>query len=77
MDPAALAHLPPHESRGGRVVATIAVSFSFAILSLVLRLCCRLRVVKTPGWDDLTIVLATVRLPLIIWILVHAYFAEC
>lgn len=56
-----MASTPPDESRAGSVIATLAVSFGLVIITLALRLCARFQITKSPGWDDLTAILATVR----------------
>jgi hypothetical protein len=55
-----LLNLPPDVSISTRAVVTMAVSFACVLVTLGLRLYSRLLVVKTAGWDDGTIVLATV-----------------
>ncbi|PVH90853.1 hypothetical protein DM02DRAFT_546979 [Periconia macrospinosa] len=49
----------PDESRAGSVIANLAVSFGLVIITLALRLWARFQIMKSPGWDDLTAILAT------------------
>lgn len=56
-------HLPPNETIQARAIATMAVSFPLVVLTLGARLYSRFRIVKTAGWDDWTMVVATVGTP--------------
>jgi hypothetical protein len=55
-----LDNLPPNESSRTRAIAAMGSSFTLVLVTLGSRLYSRLLVMKTGGWDDWTISLATV-----------------
>jgi hypothetical protein len=60
MDVRTAASKPPNEYIGGQVIAAAAVTFPIVLITLAFRLYSRIWIVKSPGWDDWTIILATV-----------------
>jgi hypothetical protein len=59
MDVRTAASNPPNEYIGGQVIAAIAAIFPIVLITLAFRLYSRFWIVKSPGWDDWTIILAT------------------
>lgn len=68
---------PPNVSIASGCIITIAISISAAFITLGARLYCRLVRTKKPGWDDATIVLATVSHQLTHYLSLHSQLQIC
>lgn len=51
----------PDESIAYKVITSLSVTFGLAVITLCMRLYSRITVAKKVGWDDWSIILATVK----------------